>query len=234
MTPHDLGILVLVGVFELACVLLPAGLRRSGRLSREWARSWIHAGCGLGLLAVPFLDQPWWAVLVAGIATVGLSRPAADAAVARWLHGAIAEAEEESLGYLEGLFVYALSITLLAAVIALDGELARPAIACALVMMYADPAAGVVGRRFGRHRVHVPWVGSKRSLEGSVAFFVVALVVAAGTLSVASDGLPWLRAFGVAVASTMLELASPSKLDDLYVPIGTIALIALEAWVTGP
>jgi len=92
------------------------------------------------------------------------------------------------------------------------------AVPAVLVVGLADPAASIIGRRWGRVRL------GKGTLEGAVAFMLVASIV----LAVTVEG--GLRPLLVALVVTVVELL-PLPLDDnLTVPLavaGTLALWAL-------
>ena len=101
-----------------------------------------------------------------------------------------------------------------------------------IALSLGDPAAGIVGRRFGRIRV---WNG--RSLEGSLAFLVVAATASAVFLTVYH---PYLGAGSIAVlacttglAGAVVELVSTKVDDNLAVPVGTAWVTALVAWLVG-
>jgi dolichol kinase len=92
----------------------------------------------------------------------------------------------------------------------------RVAVPGILVLAFADPAAGTLGRLYGRRRLgHGTWVGS-------AAFLGVAFAVLASFLGPA----PGLAA---ALLVTMVEVV-PWRLDDnLTVPVAA----AFAAWVVG-
>jgi len=90
-------------------------------------------------------------------------------------------------------------------------EVAVPAL---LVLALADPAAGTLGRLYGRHKV------GSGSVEGSLAFFVVASLVLLVTVGGSAAVL-------VAGAVTVVE-ATPWRLDDnLSVPLSAGLLLVL-------
>jgi len=90
-------------------------------------------------------------------------------------------------------------------------EVAVPAL---LVLALADPTAGTLGRLYGRHKI------GAGSVEGSLAFFVVASLV----LLVTVGGF---AAVLVAGAVTVVE-ATPWRLDDnLSVPLSAGLLLLL-------
>lgn len=91
------------------------------------------------------------------------------------------------------------------------------------ILIAADAAAALVGRRLGRHRVF-----SGRSLEGSTAFVVAALLVIAATPRV--QGLPgeYLLCAAAAVIGAVAELVSRDPLEDnVTVPLS----VGLSLWL---
>ena len=87
------------------------------------------------------------------------------------------------------------------------------AIPALLVLAAADPVAGVVGQTWGSHPL------GKGSFEGSLVFFVVALVVLIPFVGI-------VPALGVAAMATVAEVL-PTPLDDnLLIPVVT----ALALW----
>lgn len=94
------------------------------------------------------------------------------------------------------------------------------------VLGVADPAAALIGRRWGRTKLI-----NGRSLEGSLAF-VFAGVALAAPLVVGFHGLSWthalLLATGGAFAGALAELVSKRVDDNLTIPLATAA----GAWLT--
>jgi dolichol kinase len=98
------------------------------------------------------------------------------------------------------------------------------AVAALVILAVGDPAAAVVGRRWGRTRI------GKKSLEGSFGFFLAAM----GTgwlLQGLWPGLPYsLFAVGV-LAGTVVEFL-PLRVDDnLVLPVATgLAMETVSVW----
>jgi len=95
-----------------------------------------------------------------------------------------------------------------------------------IVLALADPAAGIIGRRFGRRRL-----ASGRSLEGALAFAVTGFFAAYVWMTVVGSYAParlWVAAVaGVIGAATELLV---SRVDDnLAIPLGTSLAVALAA-----
>jgi dolichol kinase len=94
-----------------------------------------------------------------------------------------------------------------------------------LVLGIADPAAGFVGRRFGRTRL-----SANRSLEGTLTFAVVGAVAAVSWLAAFyALSMPTLLLLGAAgaVAGALAELLSTRLDDNFTIPIASAAAISL-------
>ena len=74
---------------------------------------------------------------------------------------------------------------------------------------FGDPAAGLVGRRWGRTRLL-----ANRSLEGSVAYVVAGTIAAVVVLQIWHAPARWTPALAGAVAAALAELGSGGRLDD--------------------
>ena len=96
---------------------------------------------------------------------------------------------------------------------------------------FGDAAAGLVGKRFGKHRTGLPFADPNKTWEGSASFAVVALVACCATLVVAG-GQPlaaalW-RSAVAAILGAAAELVSRNGNDTVIVPaVLTAILIAL-------
>jgi dolichol kinase len=101
-----------------------------------------------------------------------------------------------------------------------------------LVLGVADPAAGLVGRRFGRTRLL-----AGRSLEGSLAFALVGALVAGAWLALTAVlPLPSLAvvAFAAGITGALAELGSTRLDDNFTIPLAVTAAVAVtQALVAG-
>jgi dolichol kinase len=96
-----------------------------------------------------------------------------------------------------------------------------------LVLALADPAAAAVGRGRGTHRLQA---GRPKTIEGSLAFFVVAcecLLVGLGLTLPLRLGALVASAIAIAAALTAVELVSPAGSDNFLVPV--VAFLLLRA-----
>lgn len=103
-------------------------------------------------------------------------------------------------------------------------------LACSLAVMVlglADPAAALIGRRFGRTPLR-----HGRSLEGTLVFVAVGTVASLGVMAFLFPGLGTLPALGIGlvagVAGALAELFSGRRLDDNFtIPVAVAAAVAL-------
>jgi dolichol kinase len=95
-----------------------------------------------------------------------------------------------------------------------------------VVLGLADPAAGFIGRRFGRTRLR-----TGRSLEGTLAFVVAGTLGALASL-IAFHELPWASRITLAlvgaVAGAVAELVSTRADDNFTIPL-TVAVATVTA-----
>jgi dolichol kinase len=198
---------------------------------------------GLAILSSPFYYWPFWPTIIAGTLTLLVYFSSKESKVKQLkdLYDAISEQQEESLSraFLQGPFFYCVSITLLVFIFAIfaPDQFYFP-IAGVLIMIVADTLASVIGKRWGKIGISLPWTNSKRTLEGSLTFFVTAFLLCNlsfflfGTLiPTFQEALPYttilIYSLITSAIATIIELISPSTYDDLTVPLGSTIIIYL-------
>lgn len=239
----DLGIVGITFFYVLMTIFIPLILYKKEKISKFTARKAIHMFAGLAILSSPFYFWPFWSTIVAGTLTVFVYLSSKESKVKQLkdLYDAISEEQEEGLkrAFLQGPFFYCISITLLVFIFAIfaPDQFYFP-IAGVLIMIFADTLASVIGKRWGKISLSLPWTNSKRTLEGSLTFFVIAFLVCYlsfflfGTLiPTFQEPLPFttilIYSIITSAISTLIELISPSTYDDLTVPIGSTIIIYL-------
>lgn len=189
----------------------------------NYVRNVFHVGNALGVVALlVFLPSQWLIPLASAFFGLAVFLETSRRVSARWndvlmkLFGPVAHPYEHyrvnsASWYVGALFVLA--------------WMQRPMVAAVGVgvLGLADPAASIVGRRFGRHKlIH------GRTLEGTTTFAIVGALVAAAVLL--GFGTPILTALVVAlvsgVAGALAELLSRRIDDNFSVPV----LTAAAAW----
>jgi phytol kinase len=96
-----------------------------------------------------------------------------------------------------------------------------------VILGLADAAAALVGIKYGRHIYYV--FGHKKSIEGSLTFFIVATMVMMIFFVVSPGGiiLPVWTLLAVPLLTTFTEAVTPLGLDNLAVPLVVVGLLGV-------
>jgi len=93
---------------------------------------------------------------------------------------------------------------------------------------FGDAAAALVGKRFGRHKLHFKYLDGKKSLEGTLAMFLVSFASVAVVLQI-RGGIPVLgglvTAFITAQVAAIVELYSRGGNDTFTCPLASMAVL---------
>ncbi len=209
-------------MLALLGALLVALAPLSRRYPPEVARKSLHVGMGLATLSFPWLfERTWPVLLLACTSLLAFLALSASSTLKRRFGCAIHQVPRASQGEMH--FVLGT-----AAVFVLSAGDALMFCIPMLVLTLADAAAGLTGTAYGHHRF-ASCLGQK-SVEGSAAFFVVALgcvylpLLVAAPVHTAEQAAV---AVFVAAITTGLEAIAGRGLDNLLVPVG--AFVALKA-----
>lgn len=211
-----------VAAFLIAFLLLLAAVvvhRRIWPPHPEVTRKIVHAGSGLLTLSFPFLFHELWPVLLltTGSALVIAALKFAPA-VRRRLGRVVDDVDRSTLGEL--YFPAAVAIVFWLA----RGQ--SPLLYCIpmLVLTLADATGALIGVRYGLNR----FTGGHKTLEGSLAFAVVAFFCVHVPLLLWSDTgrvETLLIAATLALLVMLLEGSAWRGLDNLFLPIGGYFLL---------
>lgn len=238
----DLGIVGITYFYVLLTIFIPLILYKKQKISKFVARKTVHLSAGLAIISSPFYFWHFWPTIIAGTLTLLVFFSSKDSKVKQLkdLYDAISEEQEEGLdrAFLQGPFFYCLSITSLVFIFGLVApENFYFPIAGVLIMIISDTLASVIGKRWGKINIELPWTNSKRTLEGSLTFFITALILCFlsfflfGLLIPIQEPLSLITIFIYSLITssiaTVIELISPSTYDDLTVPLGSTLIIYL-------
>ena len=217
--PHVTALALSYGCVA-ALLLTTELLRRAGKASPDAARKIIHVGVGLWVVPTVFVFADW---------RVAIAPPLSFLVVNYLIHRfRLLPALDGDPANLGTVF-FPISFTVLLAVCFRPGEpgdLAFLAVAGLLTMALGDAAAAVFGKRYGTRRYTI--LGHSRTMEGSMAMFLVTGVVIAVVLNtMASFGWHAALAFGLVTgtAAAGIEAVCPFGSDNLFVPLGTAAVL---------
>lgn len=212
--PQWVGVL-LIATALLGSLALAHGARRRAAVSPETSRKIMHVAMGAAALAYPVLFRDAWpAWLIAGLTAcvlLLLRHGALGDVGATVVHGVARRSA--------GDLYFPLGAAILFTLVRGGGVLYAVPL---LTLTLADTAAAWAGRRFGHTRFGTAAERAEKSVEGSLAFLVVAFCSAIGGLSIAAGVTPSaiLIAAAFAVLATIIEAASWRGLDNLFIPLG--------------
>jgi dolichol kinase len=207
-TLRDPALVLLSIVVVSALVLISQRIARSGGISPAARRTFLHAAVGAWTVFVtPLFRHLAWA-LVAPV-LFGILNATGRA---RRLMPGLADSRREA----RGLWTFPLAVAL-TYILFWEDPPRRAILAGLTVLAFADPAAALVGRRWGQRRLRF---GGNRTLEGTLAFFVVA-AIGVGVIAAGSGGgsYPWRLGVGCGVAGALAEALTPPTWDNLTVPL---------------
>ena len=240
----DLQIISIIFIYVSASIFIPKHLEEIGKISKHTARKLIHSFAGLTVFSAPYLNHSWIAFIIAFLLTIvtRFSSTNSKKNLLKGLFDAIGEDEEMDAGYLQGPFAYCLSISILTFIFLFFPTRFYYPISSILIMMYADTAASIIGRKYGKHHIKIPKIGDKRTIEGTISFIIVAWIVSIFTFFFLGMIIPgnsivldtediFSLSLIISFVSAFLELISPSKYDDLIIPLGTTFFISISAFL---
>jgi phytol kinase len=206
-------------IVAVSLVVLSSFVAAAFALSRRYPipptilRKSLHVAVGAWtLLITPYFDRLAWAVVLPVLFGIFNASP-----WARPLFRSFADTPERA----RGLWLFPAGVVLVYVVYWEPGI--RPAILAGLAALaFADPAAAIVGARFGQRRYRR--FGYDRSVEGSLVFLVVTAVGAGLVASLHGGGtIPLRAAVGCGAAGSAIEAITPSGWDNLTIPIAVAA-----------
>lgn len=215
---HDPALTLLAIAGAAALVFLSRGIR-SGGAAPPLQRKALHASIGVVTLVV----TPWFQTLAWALVAPVLFTILNASGKARAMLPGMAETPREA----RGLWTFPLAVAL--TYVLFWDESPRPAILAGIAALaFADPAAFLVGSRWGQRRLR-PAAGG-RTLEGSLAFFVVSAVAVGIVASIAGEGAyPWRMGVACGLAGAIVEALTPSGWDNLTIPLAVATAYRLLA-----
>lgn len=218
---------------ELAAMLRREAIDIPTVRPTNYVRSIFHVfSATTVLLCVQHVMTPKSMIAISGAFTLAawgmeISRRVSPAAnrFLMWVFGPVAHEHERrkinsSTWYTTALFLMALTVSPMAASVGLA------------VLGFADPAAGLIGRRFGRTKIR-----AGRSLEGSSTFFVVGLLASMATLAIYYPTLSLTTSLllaGTATLTAALAELFVTKLDDNFtIPLAASLGLSAAAAIIG-
>jgi phytol kinase len=214
-----LGIAIIVAGLATMLGVLRA-LRARYTLHAELLRKMAHVGLGLATLSFPWLFREAWPVIVLGAVATGTLL---SLRYLPWLRKNVGGVVHGVARSSAGDLYFPLAATGLFLVARGDWVLYTLPI---LTLAFADAVAALIGVRYGQ--VKFEGTEGKKSVEGSIAFFLVAFLATHIPLLLftptgRAESLLIGLTFGVLVM--LLEAIAWRGLDNLFIPFGGFLLL---------
>ena len=192
----------------------------------QWARTAFHvASMTLAMLYFYFSDRAGGYIL-AGVGTLAVLLDLARvygkrtrALVPAFLERMVRPEEERRLSAISGFVAAAVLVDVAVLWGGLSKDIVLAAVGFAAV---GDPAARLVGTTWGRIRI----LGTHKTLEGSLAFFVAGLLAARLLCLACGASFSWSQLIVGGLVATTVELVSTSW-DNFNVPFWSTAAMGL-------
>jgi len=197
--------------------------RRAGdRLHPEIPRKLVHVALGLATLSFPWLFDSTWPVVLLAVFCVALMAavrtiPRLRSHLGKGLHGV----KRSSWGEV----YFAIAVALVFWLSGGDPVLFSLPV---LVLTLADASGALAGMRYSSESSRYETLDGRKSVEGSVAFFVVCFLAVLVPLLLATEidrAECLLIALAIAAVAMLIEAISVGGLDNLLLPLGTWALL---------
>ncbi|MBL4918476.1 hypothetical protein [Szabonella alba] len=212
------SVAVLTGMIALVRLIA-----RHAALAPEVQRKLVHVATGLYALCLPWLFPDRWPVylLIGGALAVmvALRIPQISGTMGQALHGV------ERRSYGDFLLALAVGLCFFLA----DGVALFYVLPIA-VLTLADAAAALAGTAYGTRRFRVE--EGEKSIEGTVVFFTVTLLIALICLMFLSDLPPasiLALALMTAAFGALVEAQSWRGFDNLFLPLGLFVFLSVHS-----
>lgn len=189
----------------------------------EVARKLYHFAIVLSIFPLLNLFSTWYVAVLAALAFLIIVYPVLALVEHSALYKRIA-VEREGGEFKRSLVIVQLSLALLITIfwglLGIDWQYV--AVVAVMAWGFGDAAAALVGKKFGRRKIQHPRVAGTKTIEGTLAMYIVAGLSIFLTLLIYA-GRPWYVSIAVAAlvapVCSIVELFSPSGMDTITVPL---------------
>lgn len=222
------GFAILIGYF-IICAGSAFALRKfiARSIHPELFRKTLHLILLGSILIFTYAFQTWWISAGAAIAFIILVFPILSLAERfPWYSKLLVERKTGEIK--RSLIAAFVMFTLLIAVC--WGLLGQKYLIIASVFAwgFGDAAAALVGKRFGKHYIEGPMIEGRKTIEGTIAMFIVSFVAVFFVLMfhqpVKWSGYLPISAISAAVCA-IVELFTKNGMDTLTCPLATAAVL---------
>ena len=223
---------LLHGVGAFVCYLVPLGavlmlFRSFLKVPDELFRKLLHFLLLGGYFPFLFGFHTWW--ISAGFAAGLILLLYPILVLASRIPAFSAFFNERKKGEFKSSMIYAL-LTMVLSITVCWGFFGDKllTIACVYAWGVGDAFAALVGKRFGKHKIKLPFADPKKSWEGSAAMFLSGVISVTTVLLIRGGlgvGSCLLIGIAAATATTYVELCTKGGLDTITCPATAMAVI---------
>ena len=220
------GFTILI-VYYVAAIVLAALLRRFVTMHTELFRKTLHLIMLFSLLILIYAFETWWLAALASLSFIVLVFPVL--ALLALIKGSSEFMAERKRYELRSSLI--LAYVMFAAMIAIGWGLLGErllALACIYAWGFGDAAAALVGKRWGRHALEGRHIEGRKSVEGTVAMFIVSFISVI-TILIIRGGLPWhgclFISLATALVTSLVELFTKNGADTITCPFAASAVL---------
>lgn len=228
MLPELVNGLEIAVVYFLICVTGALILHRFFTVPKEVFRKILHLIILGSIFVWTYAFHTWWVAVIAVLGFIAVVFPFL-AIAERLVPGYTDLLTERRAGEVKTslLGAFAMFALIIAVCWGLLGE-RYLVLASVLAWGLGDAAAALVGKRFGRHHVEGRHIEGRKSLEGTLAMFVVSFTVVLTVLLIHDSvhGLGYIPiAFLTAAVCTAAELFTRYGLDNITCPLAAASVL---------
>lgn len=186
------------------------------KISSEIQRKAFHIMMGTIISIVPFILTKFTSVLLLGIiCTISMELckiPRLKNTIGKPLYGVKRKSKGEIFFAISMIVIFYLS----------KGEKILYTLSM-LILTYSDSLSAIIGGKYGKHKLNI--YGNK-TLEGSLTFFLVTMLISSIVLNIANIENIVVISIIIASVTTILEMVSSGGTDNLFVPLRSIFSIS--------
>ena len=241
MLHNDLVGLGLFLAYFVAAGLLAVLVKSNLKIPTELFRKMLHIVITLSILPLLKLFSTWYMAVLADLLLVVIMYPVLSLVENTAFYQRFAP--ERSAGeFKKSLIIIQLSFAILIAVFwgLLGIDYHYIAVVAVMAWGFGDAAAALVGKAFGRRQIIHRWIEGAKTVEGTLAMYIVAGMAICLTLLIYA-GQSWPVSIAVAAlvapVCAIIELLSSRGMDTLTVPLTTaftiLSLLSLFSFLGG-
>lgn len=220
------GFVILI-VYFVVCAASALAIRRLIKVPREVFRKTLHIILLGSIFVFTYAFRTWWVSAIAAVVFIAAVFPIL--AFAERIPGYSELLTERKRGEIKNSLVVVFGMFAVLICVCW-GRLGEKYLVIASVLAWGlgDAAAALVGKRFGQHYIEGKMVEGRKSLEGTLAMFVVSFVTVMIVLIVYGS-VEWYgyvpTALATAAVCAIVELYTKGGMDTITCPFAAAAVL---------